>query len=295
MVSRRRNNWLGYLFVAPATLYLLLFSFVPMIAAAYLSLHKWNLLKTEHPFVGLSNYLELLRDPFFVKAIENTVIFAALSVPLGMATALGVALLVSRKLRGVGVFRTLYYIPAVSSQVAVSMVWIWILLPEVGLINYLLRKLGFDGDTDFLKQYAMLSLVAVSVWIGLGPRMVIFVAGLQSIPEHLYESAQLDGCTAWQRFRHITLPMLRPTTFFVLVTSTIASFQIFTPVYVMTHGGPGRATDVVVFHIYKEAWHQFHIGMASAQSYVLFAVILLVALAQFRLMRRRSEEAATAW
>ncbi|HOW17897.1 MAG TPA: sugar ABC transporter permease [Phycisphaerae bacterium] len=297
---RARSDWRGYLFVAPATVYLLVFSFVPMVIAAYLSVHRWHLLKEDHPFVGAGNYLELLRNPFFRNAVWNTAVFAALSVPLGMIVALAVAILVNQKLRGVAVFRTLYYIPAVSSGVALSMVWIWILLPQDGLINYILRYLGYSGDYDFLNAPApwrllpapaMLCLVAMSVWIGLGPRMVIFLAGLQGIPDSLYESAEIDGCNGWQRFRYITLPLLMPTTFFVLITSTIAAFQLFTQVYIMTRGGPQRATDVVVYHIYKEAWHRLQIGMASAQSYVLFGIILLIAIVQFALMRRRVEDA----
>jgi len=294
-VTHTKSNWRGYFFVGPAVIYLLIFSFLPMLVAAYLSLHRWHLLKQDHRYVGLGNYAELLQDPFFRNALWNTVVYTALSVPVGIVSSLAVAVLVNQKLRGIAIFRTLYYIPAMSSGVAISMVWIWILLPEVGLINCLLGWLGFADDTDFLRDYAMLSLVAIGMWIGLGPRMVIFLAGLQGIPETLYESAQLDGCTGWQRFRYITLPLLMPTTFFVLVTSTISCFQLFTQVYIMTKGGPGRATDVVAYHIYKEAWHQFHIGMACAQSYILFALILLIAAIQFILMRRRSEETATAW
>ncbi|MGB9624201.1 MAG: carbohydrate ABC transporter permease [Phycisphaerae bacterium] len=297
---RARSDWRGYLFVAPATIYLLVFSFVPMVIAAYLSVHRWHLLKEDHLFVGAGNYVELLHNPFFRNAVWNTAVFAALSVPLGMIVALAVAILVNQKLRGVAVFRTLYYIPAVSSGVALSMVWIWILLPQDGLINYVLRCLGYSGDYDFLNAPspwrllpapAMLCLVAMSMWIGLGPRMVIFLAGLQGIPDSLYESAEIDGCNGWQRFRYITLPLLMPTTFFVLITSTIAAFQLFTQVYIMTRGGPQRATDVVVYHIYKEAWHRLQIGMASAQSYVLFGIILLIAIVQFALMRRRVQDA----
>jgi multiple sugar transport system permease protein len=295
-MSRNRNNWRGYLFVAPATLYLVLFSFVPMVVAAYLSLYRWPLLNPDREFVGLGNYVEALRDPFFRGAFVNTLLYAAMSVPLGMLSSLAVAVLVSQKLRGMAFFRTLYYVPAVSSGVAISMVWIWVFMPQDGLINYCLRLVGGAGDVDFLgdPHLVMPALVLMSMWIGLGPRMVIFLAGIQGIPQSLYESAQIDGAGAWQRFWHITLPMLVPTTFFVLVTSTIGAFQLFTPVYVMTKGGPRRATDVVVYHIFKEAWHKFHIGSASAQSYVLLAVILVISLIQFRLMRRQLQEAAEA-
>jgi len=296
-VTASRSNWRGYLFVAPATIYLLVFSFVPMAVAAYLSVHRWPLLKPERPFVGLANYLEALANPFFRTALLNTGIYAALSVPLGVVSSLAVAMLVNQKLRGVRIFRTLFYVPAVSSGVAVSMVWIWVFLPKEGLINFCLRQLGGAGDVDFLGEprLAMLALVAMSLWIGLGPRMVIFLAGLQGIPSALHEAAAIDGASAWQRFRRVTLPLLAPTTFFVLVTSTISALQLFTQVYVMTKGGPRRATDVVVYHIYREAWQKFHVGMASAQSYILFAAILLVSVFQFRLMRRRLREAAEAW
>ncbi len=232
--------------------------------------------------------MELAGDPFFRNALGNTFYFAVLSVLLGMATALSIAMLVNQPLRGMSLFRTLFYVPAVSSGVAISMVWIWILLPDVGLINSMLRLFGFAGTTDFLNdtRWAMPALVLMSVWIGLGPRMVIFLAGLQGIPHTLYEASALDGCSRWQRVRHITLPMLLPTTLFVLVTSTIAAFQLFTPVYMMTKGGPRRTTETIAYTIYKEAWHKFELGMASAQSYVLFVVILIIAVVQFRLLRR---------
>ncbi len=296
-MTHTRSSSHAYLFVAPAALYLLLFSFIPMLVAAYLSLHQWHLLKPEHPFTGLRNYLDALSDPFFRNAFHNTFLFALLSVPLGMAFSLAVAVLVNQKLRGIGFFRTLYYIPAISSGVAISMVWIWIFMPHDGLINFCLRTLGFVSNTDFLNdtRFAMPALVLMSLWVGLGPRMVIFLAGLQCIPDSLYESAALDGASSWQQFRHITLPMLIPTTFFVLITSTISAFQLFTQVYIMTQGGPRRTTDVVVYHIYKEAWHNFQLGRASAQSYILLAAILLVSLLQFRLMRSQLQTAQEAW
>lgn len=297
MRKHQKNNWRGYLFVAPAALYLAAFAALPMVVAGWMSLHRWHLLKDDRPFVGLQNFSRVLSDPFFQNAIWNTLVYVAFSVPLGVAAALAVALLVSQPLRGVAIFRTLYYLPAVCSQVALAMVWIWILLPEVGLINASLRLLGYDGTTDFLAEpgWAMAALVAMSLWIGLGPRMIIFVAGIQAIPDTLYEAASIDGCTPWQGFRYITLPLLAPTTLFVIATTTVAAFQLFTPVYVMTRGGPQRTTDVVPYHIYSEAWQKFEVGTASAMSYVLFAMILAVAAVQFLLLRRgtaQAEEAA---
>jgi multiple sugar transport system permease protein len=301
MIRPYRHNWRGYLFIAPATIYLALFAFFPMVFAGWMSLHRWHLLKDEHPFVGLANFVTMAGDPFFRNAVINTLMYAIFTVPLGVVTSLAVAVLVSRPLRGVGIFRTLYYIPAVCSQVAISMVWIWILLPgEQGLVNYCLGQLnawlGADlpTSTNFLGRpgWAMAALVAMSLWIGLGPRMIIFLAGIQSIPDTLYEAAALDGCGPWQRFRYVTLPLLAPTTLFVTVTTTIASFQLFTPVYMMTHGGPRRTTDVVLYHIYKEAWQKLEIGMASAQSYVLFAMVLTAAALQLWVMRRGLTEQA---
>ncbi len=302
MRTTREHNWRGYLFVAPATIYLAVFALFPMLFAAWMALHRWHLLKEEHPFVGLANFTSLFANPFFRGAVWNTLVYVVFSVPLGVITSLAIAMLVAQRLRGVGFFRTLFYIPAVSSQVALSMVVIWILLPEQGLINYGFAKLnallgtGLPTSTDFLKEsgWAMAALVAMSLWIGLGPRMIIFLAGIQSIPEQLYEAAALDGATGWRCFRHVTLPLLAPTTLFVVVTTTIAAFLLFTPVYVMTEGGPRRSTDVVLYHIYKEAWQKFEIGMASAMSYVLFAMILIVALLQFRIMRRGLTEGAAA-
>lgn len=295
MKDPHTHNWRGYLFIAPATIYLALFAFYPMIWAGWMSLHDWHLLKPdERQFAGVGNYVAMLKDPFFRNAIYNTLVYVLFSVPLGVVTSLAVALLVAQRLRGVGFFRTLFYIPAVSSQVAISMVVIWILLPEQGLINYCVARVNdllgahVSSSTDFLNRtgWAMAALVAMSLWIGLGPRMIIFLAGIQSIPETLYEAAAIDGATGWKRFRHVTLPLLAPTTLFVVVTTTIAAFQLFTPVYMMTRGGPRRSTDVVLYHIYKEAWQKFEVGMAGAMSYVLFAMILIVALIQFRIMRR---------
>jgi multiple sugar transport system permease protein len=290
-----RRSWSAYVFIVPALVYLVVFAVFPMLFAGWAALHRWHLLKPDHQFVGMGNFITLAGDPFFRNAVGNTLYFVLLSVPLGVISSLLVALLVSRSLRGIGFFRTLYYVPAVSSQVAISMVWIWILLPgEQGLVNGCLAAINsslgtrLPVDTNFFGQpgWAMLSLVAMSVWIGLGPRMIIFLAGLHSIPQTLYEAADLDGCNAWQRFWYITLPQLAPTMLFVVVTTTIAAFQLFTPVYMITRGGPRRSTDVVLYHIYKEAWQKFEIGMASAQSYVVFAMILMAAAVQIWLMRR---------
>lgn len=287
----RRKFPAGWAFVAPAFIHLLVFALIPIAFAFYLSFYKWQLIQSHKTFVGFSNYRFTFHEPEFWNAMWNSARYALVSVPFGMAVALVVALLVNQKLRGMTFFRTIYYIPAISSGVAIAMLWIYVFLPETGMINSFLGALGINNKTDFLQNiaYAMWALVFMSAWTGLGPRMVLFLAGLVGIPQTLYEAADLDGASRWRSFWSITLPMLAPTTFFVLVTSTIGAMQVFTPVYMMTHGGPDNSTDVVGYHIYTEAWVNFHIGLSAAKSFVLLAVILAISIVQFRMMRGRLE------
>ena len=297
----KRKGAVGWLFIAPAFVHLLAFALLPIVYAFVISLNKWQLYKPEQKFVGLENYSYTFGEGPFWNAMWNSFRYAAVSVPLGMAVALLVAVLVNQKLRGVTIFRTLYYIPAISSGVAISMLWIYVFLPEQGLINRIMLDLfGASGflkflapspyqSIDFLNrtEWAMWAIVFMSVWTGLGPRMVLFLAGLIGIPPSLYEAASLDGASAGRQFWSVTLPMLVPTTFFVMVTSTIGAMQIFTPVYMMTKGGPEDSTDVIGYHIYTEAWMNFNTGLASAKSFVLLAVIAAISYVQFRMMSRQ--------
>ncbi|BBO22816.1 MAG: sugar ABC transporter permease [Fimbriimonadaceae bacterium] len=287
---RRRESRLGWLFVAPATLHLVVFALFPMGFALYISLFKWRLFKDSPEFVFLQNYVWSFTEGPFWNALWNSFRYTAVSVPAGMAVALGVALLVNQKLRGVTIFRTLYYIPAISSGVAVSMLWIYVFLPETGMLNLLLRMIGVSSIA-FLQDstWAMWALAFMSIWTGLGPKMVLYLAGLVGIPQSLYEAAELDGAGKLRSFWSVTLPMLAPTTIFVLITSTIGAMQVFTPVYMMTKGGPENSTDVVGYHIYTEAWVNFNTGLASAKSFVLLVIIGGISLLQFRLMRRQLE------
>lgn len=281
----------GWLFVAPATLHLLVFAVFPILYALYFSFYRWDMFADERSFVAGENYARVTSDPSFWNAMKNSTVFTVFSVPLGAAVALMVALLVMRETRGIALFRTLFYFPAITSQVALAMVWIYVFLPKTGLINGMLGVLGLPNDTDFLNNtaWAMPALIFMAIWVGLGPKMVLFLAGLIGIPEPLYEAAALDGASGWTQFWKVTLPLLAPTTLFVLVTSTIAAFQVFTPVYMMTKGGPQDATDVVGYHIYTTAWRDFQIGPAAAQSFVLLAVILTVSAIQYKLMKRQVE------
>lgn len=286
-----KRGKIGYFFIAPATLHLAIFAIFPMFFSIYLSFFKWNLMTSVRSFNGLANYVYAFQDPLFWNAMWNSTKYALLSVPLGMILGLLVAILVNQKLRGITIFRTLFYIPAISSGVAISILWIYIYMPETGLINSVLGMLHINNKTDFLKNenLAMYALVFMSMWVGLGPKMVLFLAGLIGIPASLYEAAELDGASKFRSFWNVTLPMLVPTTFFVLVTSTIGAMQVFTPVYIMTQGGPNEKTDVVGYHIYVEAWSKFLIGIASAKSFLLLVVIVLVSIAQFKILKNQME------
>ena len=283
-----RAAYTAYGFLTPAIVGLLLFFVGPMIFALYISFHEWSIVEQAKPFVGLGNYAELLRNGDFRHALWITFLYT-LHVPVSMALALGLALLLNRPLRGVGVFRTLFFLPSITSFVAIAMVWEWIYNPDFGLANWVLGLFGLSGS-GWLSDpgTALLSLMLMAIWIGVGYQMVIFLAGLQSIPQSLYDAATIDGAGPVRRFLRITLPLLRPTTFFVLVTSVIGSFQVFTQVYIMTDGGPVRATDVVVYHIYTAAWDRFRMGEAAAMSWVLFAILLVVTLVLFRFTGRET-------
>lgn len=286
----------GYLFIAPAVLHLVFFGLGPILFALYISFFKWHLLRDAKPFVGFANYQKVFGDGTFWKAMMNSAVFAGASVPLGMIAALLVALLVFQKMKGMAVFRTLFYVPSICSQVAIAMIWIYIYLPKSGFINTVLGMVGLPNGTDFLNEmgWAMAALVFMSIWTGLGPRMVLFLAGLAGIPQSLYEAAELDGATGLRAFWNVTLPLLAPTTLFVLITSSISAFQVFTPVYMMTKGGPVDSTDVIGYHIYIEAWQNFQVGTASAQSFVLLAVLAGLSFIQFRLMKSQLEGAGAA-
>ena len=272
----------AYAFLTPSFLHLLLFSLGPVLFSMYLSFHRWNIIDPVKPFVGLDHFRTLLNDRLFWNALKNTAMFT-LHVPVGMALSLMVALVMNTRIRGVYVLRTLFFLPSVSSFVAIAMVWQWIYNPEYGLLNYLFALSGLPRPgwlTD--PSLALISIMIMTIWIGIGYQMVIFLAGLQSIPAYLYEAAVIDGAGPWRRFWHVTMPLLKPTTFFILVTSVIASFQVFTSIYIMTQGGPMRATDVIVYHIYQNAWEYLKMGYASAMSWTLFMLIMIVTWVQFK-------------
>jgi len=286
VIKDRKEAVAGYLFLLPALGGILVFILGPVVAAIALSFTKWDLL-TPAKFIGLSNYQELIQDPMFRKVMLNTLIFTGASAPLSLILSLGLALALNQKIKGIVVFRTIYFLPVVSSMVAVSLVWRWLYNPNYGLLNYFLNLLHLPSvNWLFSTTWAMPAVILMSVWKGLGYNMVIFLAGLQGIPQMYYESAKIDGAGKFQAFKNITLPLLSPTTFFVLVISIISSFQVFDQIFVMTSGGPAHATEVIIYYIYHNAFQIFRMGYASALAFCLFIIIFALTLLQIRLSKR---------
>ncbi len=287
MASRRtRSAAVAALFLAPSLVLLLAFWIGPMLGTVWVSLLDWSLIG-EPSFIGLDNYQELAQDKDFHLALLHTLGFLGGYLPLVLSLGLGVALLLDAKLPAMTLYRAVFFLPVISSWVAISLLWKWLLNPADGLVNQLLGLAGIAGPgwwTD--PGWAMPAVVVASVWKDVGYVGVILLAGLQAIPRDVVEAAQLDGASRWRKLRSITIPLLSPSLFFVTVLSLINGFQVFDQVWVMTGGGPGGASTVVVEQIVKYALSYGRIGYASAMSIVLFAVIMAVTVLQLRLQRR---------
>jgi multiple sugar transport system permease protein len=270
----------------PSLAGMVVFLMAPVLSSLVLSFSQWDLIG-EISWVGLDNYVAALADPAVLGALRNTLTFILGYLPSVVLIALGLALLLNRRIRGRVVFRAIYFVPVVTSWVAVSLIWKWLLNPQYGLVNFALGAIGIKGPGWlFDPAWAMTGVILTSVWKDIGFVTVIYLAGLQDIPEPLYEAAALDGATPWQRFWSITFPMLAPTTFFVTTISLISSFQVFDQVWIMTQGGPAGATSVMVELIYKNAFSYYKMGYASAISWVLFALIFAVTIAQNLLQKK---------
>ncbi len=283
---RNQTLILSLLFVLPALINFAVFRYYPMIWAAWASLWQYSLLGGFKEFVGLANYTRALADPNFWNSLGVTLYFAVLKVPLQVVLALALAVFANQPRRGMGTIRALIFIPVVTSFIVVSIVWGMILNRDVGLLNAILQTLGLPRLTYLTSPTnALPSVVAISIWKDIGYSVILLAAGLNGISRTFYEAAIVDGANAWQRFRFITLPMLRRTLMFVLVTTTIFSFQVFIPVYQLTKGGPGQATNVIVYDIYKKAFVFGEMGLASAMSMMLLALMLVISIVQMRLLR----------
>lgn len=274
------------LFLAPSAVPLLMFTVVPMLGSVWVSLHSWNLISPMQ-WAGLDNYRELLADPTTRTVFRNTLLYCLGYLPLVYAGGLALALLLNQRLRGRSMFRAAFFLPVVTSWVVVALVWKWLLNPTNGLVNTVLGAVGLPQPgwwTD--PTWALPAVILSSAWKDLGFVMVIMLAGLQAIPTDVLEAAWADGANAWQRFWRITLPLLSPSTFFVVVISLINGFQVFDQVYVMTGGGPSGSSQVVVGQVYDLTFRYGRAGEASALSWLLFAVILLITAVQIRGQKR---------
>lgn len=299
----------GYAFIAPATAIILIFAILPVIAAFLLSFTRYDII-TPPRWIGFANYRHLLHDALFFKSLGNTLYYTIGVIPAGMTLSLLLALTLNRLLRGISFFRAAYYLPVVTSLVAVSMIWMWIYSPaDYGLLNYLvtstagliqsigeLCSIDVLTRTDFLRRswlgdpsLAMPAIIVMSIWKGLGYNMVIYLAGLQSIPEEIYEAATIDGAGRWTKFRHVTWPLLKPTTFFIIVTSVIGASQVFGQVYVMTNGGPNNTTTTIVHQIFQNAFSFLRMGYAAAMAFVLFLIIFAISMLNWRFFRAEHE------
>ena len=294
-VQRRPSYWVtgerGFLypliFTSPFLLFLAVFLMYPIGYGLYISLTRWNLL-TDPRWVGLANYERLLEDELFQKSLWNTGIFVLLNVPLSVVLPLLLALLVDHPILGCGIFRSIFTTPLMMSVTTVSLLWVWFLNPTFGLFNHYMDRIGLPNYYWLNDSpWAMFSIVATTVWWSTGFNLVLFLAGLQDIPEDLYDAARIDGAGPWSLFWNITLPGLRAALLFITATTVIGSFRVFGQVYVMTRGGPYDSTRTVVLHIYETGFNNFRMGNAAAMAWVLFSVIVVFTLLQFRLLRER--------
>jgi multiple sugar transport system permease protein len=283
----KRQEMTAYLFIAMPLLLFLVFMCYPLIKAFFLSFTSYDILRPAK-WIGLQNYSRMLGDELFFKSLGNILYYVVMYVPAMIAASLGVALALN-SIRFASAFRVAYYLPGLTSSIGAATVWMWLLNPQYGLVNQVLGYAGINGPAWLANSStAMLSIVIVTVWQGLGGNMIIYLAGLKGIPFYLYESARLDGANRWQLFRHITWPMLRPTTFFVVTMSMIGAFQLFDQAFAMTQGGPGNATKTPVYLIYQSGFNSLQMGYAATMAFALFLIILVLSLLNMRLNRENT-------
>lgn len=271
-----------WLFLLPTVIGLVVFRLGPILAAFFVSFTRWNVISPPQ-WLGLANYRELMNSQMFWQVLRNTAVFSLTYVPGVMAVGLFLAVLVNNKLRGITFFRGLYYLPVITSTVAVGVVWSWILSPRFGILPRLLYSMGAANVPSFLgdSRYALLTLVAVYIWKMAGYHMILFLAGLQNIPAVYYEAAKIDGATPWQQLRYVTLPLLSTTTFFIMIIALIQSLQTFDLTYAMTEGGPNNASATLSFFTYVNAFVHFRMGYAASMSFVLFVIVGTLTLINF--------------
>lgn len=276
------QSFAGWVFILPALIGTFIFIIIPVICSFGLSFSKWDLLNPIQ-FVGLANYKEIFSEPLFYKIFWNTVVFALTTSIFGVIIPLILACILNSKIRGSEFYKTAYFLPFITPMIVIGVVWEWIFDPNIGLLNHILHlHINWLYDT----HYAMPALIIVSVWKLIGYNMVIFLSSLSGISQSLFEAAKIDGATPVQTFKNVTVPLLSPTIFFVIIITAISSFQVFDLIYLMTQGGPLDSTNVLVYAIYKNAFEYFNVGKASAIAYVLFTLILVLTLIQWNLRKK---------
>jgi putative chitobiose transport system permease protein len=283
------NPLIPYVFLIPACVVLATFVLYPALKAIYLSFTNFNMIR-QAEFVGFANYLNVWRDPFFWAALKNTLLYMVVVVPVLVIAPIFLAALVNKHIPGITFIRAAIYLPAITSLVISGLIWKWV-YEEQGILNYVLLASGLTTDpVAFLTDpaNALYSVMAVTIWSGMGYYMVIYLAGLQSIPRHLYEVAEVEGVSAWQQMIHITIPLLRPSIAVVTVMSSIAAMKVFEEVYVMTQGGPMDSTKTLVYYLYESAFSEFEMGYASAIGVVLFLLTLVFSLINLRFLREKA-------
>jgi multiple sugar transport system permease protein len=284
-----RREWNAYAFLTPALIVFSIFTAFSLLFLVYMTFHEWSIIQPQKPYVGLDNYKDLIHDERFRRSVINTFYYTGAVVPLGIAVGLGIALLLNQPLRGRGLLRTMFFLPNITPLVVVAIVWKWLYNGDYGLFNYYLLKTHLINEPLLWlsdKNLAMPAVVLMAVWQSCGFAMVVYLAGLQAIPEELYEAAKVDGAGPFQRLRRITLPMLRPSTIFLVVIQIIFSFQVFTQIFVMTSGGPVDRTTTVVYYVYESAFKFFEMGYASTIAFALFLMLLVFTFLQIRIQRR---------
>lgn len=278
---RRKERWIIFSFLAPNIVGFLIFTLIPVFATGVISLTEWNLIG-EMEFVGLENYFKVFETKRFYQVMGNTLFYTIATVPLGLFLALCLSVLMNRKIRGITVYRTIYYLPVVSSGVAIAMLWKYLYADNVGLLAMVWKFFGAEAPRWLTStKWSMTAISIMSVWKGLGGTIVLLLAGLQSISPSYYEAAKIDGANGWQQFTNVTIPLLTPTLFFQLIMSIINSFQVFDATAILTEGGPGFSSTSIVYYIYTSAFKDLKFGYACALAMVLFFIILVITLVQW--------------
>ncbi|HXL03384.1 MAG TPA: sugar ABC transporter permease [Bacillota bacterium] len=285
-----RQTLTAWSFILPSLIGLGIFVYGSLVYSLYISFTSWDLL-TPAKWVGFANYARVFRDETFIQCLYNTVYFVVAIVPLGIVFAMAMAMALNKQLPGIGFFRAAYYMPSITSTIAIGMVWLWIFNPDQGVLNALLKLIGVSNPPRWLESrvWAKPALSIMRLWQVSGYYMIMYLSGLQNIPNELYEAAEIDGATGWQKTKYVTVPLLSNTTLFATIMLIIEVFNLFEAVYVMTEGRPGGSTNTILYYIYAQAFQRYRMGYASAMAWVLFVILFVITLIQFAARRRKEE------